>query len=90
MHNGISDLHRIAAGSKFDWDSTGAVYGWRVGKVRALVTPQPVKTGQTNLGLCAFSVAFQTRGDPECQRIQSAVGPTSSIAGASSIAVAGG
>ena len=53
-------LHRIAPGSKFDWDSTGAVYGWRVGKVRALVTPQPVSTGILGLGECAFSVAFQT------------------------------
>ena len=84
-------LHRIAPGSKFDWDDTRAVYGWCVGKVRTLVTPQPVATGMFGLSKSTLSVAFQTcQQSAESQRIQSAVEPSSSIAGESSIAVACG
>ena len=84
-------LHRIAAGSKYDWDGSGAMYGWRVDKVRALVTPQPISTGIFGLTECTHSVAFQThQQSAESQRIQSAVEPTCSIAGESSMAVAGG
>ena len=53
------DSHRIAVGSKFDWDGGGARYGWRVDKVRSLVTPVPVgTTGQTGFGEREFSVVF--------------------------------
>ena len=36
------DRHRIKAGSKFDWDGSvmGRLYGWRVGRVRALAEPR--------------------------------------------------
>ena len=38
------DSHRIAAGSRFDWDGSGVRYGWRVGKVRELAHPVSVAT----------------------------------------------
>ena len=53
------DRHRIKADSKFDWDDSGAIYGWRVGRVRALAEPIPVgTTGQTGFGARSFSVVF--------------------------------
>jgi len=55
------DRHRIKVGPKFDWDGSGAVYGWRVGMVRALAEPIPVgTTGQTGFGVRSFSVVFVT------------------------------
>ncbi len=55
------DRHRIAFGSKFDWDGSVALYGWRVGNVRALAEPVPVgSTGQTGFGARSFSVDFAT------------------------------
>jgi hypothetical protein len=49
------DSHRIAVGSKFDWDGSGALYGWRVGSVRALAKAVPVgSTGQTGFGARSF------------------------------------
>ena len=55
------DRHCIAVGSKFDWDGSGALYGWRVGNVRALAEPVPVgSTGQTGFGARSFSVDFAT------------------------------
>ena len=44
------DRHRIAVGSKFDWDGSGARYGWRVGSVRALAKPVPVESTGFRVG----------------------------------------
>ena len=53
--------HRIAVGSKHDWDGSGSVYGWRVGTVRALREPVPVgSTGQVCFAERSFSVCFAT------------------------------
>ena len=53
------DRHRIADGSKFDWDGKGARYGWRVGTARALRNPVPVgSTGMTGFGARSFEVTF--------------------------------
>ena len=55
------DRHRIAVGSKHDWDGSGSVYGWRVGDVRALREPVPVgSTGQVCFAERSFSVCFAT------------------------------
>ena len=55
------DRHRIAVGSKFDWDGSGARYGWRVGSVRALDKPVPIgSTGPRGIGARSFSVVFAT------------------------------
>ena len=35
------DKHRIAAGSDYDWDGSGAMYGWRVERVMVLREPVP-------------------------------------------------
>ena len=35
------DKHRIAAGSDYDWDGRGAMYGWRVERVMVLREPVP-------------------------------------------------
>ena len=55
------DRHRIKVGSKFDWDGNSALYGWRVGRVRALAEPIPIgRTGQTGFSPRGFSVVFAT------------------------------
>ena len=72
------DRHRIAVGSKFDWDGSGARYGWRVGSVRALAKPVPIgSTGQIGIGARSFSVVFATAaaqhgpgdGSPEAKSV---------------------
>ena len=54
-----SEQHRIALGSKFDWDGKGSRFGWKVDRVRALVGPVPVEsTGVTGFGPRSFTVGF--------------------------------
>ena len=50
--------HRIAIGSKKDWDGIREKYRWLVGKVRSLATPVPVETGQTGFDKRPYSVVF--------------------------------
>ena len=58
FHN-AKDRHRIAVGSKFDWDGIGTRYCWRVDSARPLAKPVPVgSTGQTGFGARSFSVVF--------------------------------
>ena len=53
------DRHRIAEGSKYDWDGKGVCYGWRVGSVRALSKPVPTGSkGQTRFGARSLEVTF--------------------------------
>ncbi len=77
FHN-ARDSHRIAVGSKFDWDGSGARYGWRVGQARALAKPVPVgSTGRTGFGARSFAVVFATtaaqhdpgHGSPEAKGV---------------------
>lgn len=69
------DRHRIADGSKFDWDGKGSRYGWRVGTARALRNPVPVgSTGMTGFGARSFEVTFASSMAPQD-------GSSSSVAG---------
>ncbi len=57
------DRHRIAVGSKFDWDGSGARFGWRVGSVRALAKPVPVESTGFRVGpLYGYLQGFEEAG----------------------------
>jgi hypothetical protein len=57
------ECHRIAVGSKYDWDGSGSRFRWQVARVRKLAKPIAVsKTGQTGFGPRSFTVEF---ADPD-------------------------
>lgn len=73
------DHHCISSGSKFEWDDSGTLYGWRVSNVPALKMPEPVETtGMTGFGPRSYPVVCDTTA-PE-QPINSGDSPPTALA----------